>query len=449
MTQYYVYGLIDPRTNSIFYIGKGKGKRVFEHLAEKEDIHSNTGKLNTIKEIQKNGLQVGHLIIGENLQEDTALLLERLLIYRIGRNIFGEGILTNIVPGGRWHKEAPLFIKKDSLPNADIISQQFPELIPILENYPHVAKEFTGLRCPNNKEDETLYVFNDTGEKIYEWDITYFIQIFGLGHALDLINILKDNSAPVYAWNRVWSKSNFTNVEDVSKIPFQDFDVIDFDFVRKINTSLQKNEEVQINCSYSSGQTHSIITISQKPLEISLTYYYENGNKKHTTNYFERKLNGRCLSWHSNGQLKEDTLYNQNKPLSKHCYFPTGNIELIEEYYEDGTGKSVTTWHDNGQINFQNNEDGTSFTYSESGQLISKGIRSGYLHEGGNLLLWEYSDEGKIRKETKQYYVDGLLHGYEKTFYETGELRREVDYTNGHNNKIVKTYKKTGEVTIK
>ena len=31
---YYVYALIDPRDNRIFYIGKGKGNRIFQHAKD-------------------------------------------------------------------------------------------------------------------------------------------------------------------------------------------------------------------------------------------------------------------------------------------------------------------------------------------------------------------------------------------------------------------------------
>lgn len=442
MSQFYVYGLIDPRKNSIFYIGKGKGKRVFQHATEKEEIHSNTEKLKIIKEIQKAGLEAEHTIIAEKLSEETALLLERLLIYRIGRSIFDEGGLTNIVPGGLWHKDAPLFIKKESLMSIKTIQVQYPELVPILEKYPHVAKEFTGLKCPIDREDENLYVFDNTGKKLHVWNISYFVQIFGLGHALDLINILKDSPAPIYSWNRIWSKSNYEFVENTSRIPFEDFDILDFDFIHKINTSLLEKKELSLDCFYQNGKKLGEVNISNNASEVSLTYYYPNGNKKHLTKHYEQKLNGRCLSWHSNGQLKEQIEYDQNKPLSKWAFYPSGNVELIENYKEDGTVKSVRIYYDNGQVRFENNEDGTSFIYSETGILLSKGIRTGSLLEGVNLLTWEYSEDEKVKKETRLYYINGILHGYEKSFYDTGELKREVDYTNGYNKKIIKTYKK-------
>lgn len=449
MPEFYVYGLIDRRTQSLFYIGKGKGKRMFQHLNEKEEIHSNLEKLEIINEIQQEGLEVDYILIGENLTEDSAFLLERLLIYRLGRKIFDEGCLTNIVPGGRWHKEASLFLKKDDLPSAEIINTKFPELIPILEKYPHVAKEFTGLKCPINLEDETLYVFDNTGEKLHKWGVDYFIQIFGLGKALDLINMLKTSSDPVFAWNRIWTKSKFERLDDVSKIPFRDFDILDFDFIRLVNNSMLNKEANCITCQYPDTKVHTEATLYFNSTEISLAYYYPNGNKKHLTNYFEAKLNGKCLMWHPNGQLEEEIDYLQNKCLGKKHYFPSGNIKMIENFKEDGSGKSVKTWYDNGHLFFESNEDGTSFTYSEKGEIISKSIRCGYLHKGGTLLAWEYSENCNIKKETKQYYIDGLLHGYEKTFYDSGELKREVDYTNGVDKKVVKSYKKNGEVTIK
>jgi antitoxin component YwqK of YwqJK toxin-antitoxin module len=449
MKDFYVYGLIDPRTNSIFYIGKGKGKRVFQHFNEEEDYHSNTEKLKIIKEIQKEGLDVNHFFIVENLNEDAALLLERLLIYRIGRNIFDEGCLTNIVPGGKWHTEASLFLKEDDLPTIDTINMQFPELIPILEKYPKVSKAFTGLSCQNNPEDKMLFVYNHKGEKNYDWDLDYFIKLMGLGTALDFINIIKETSMPIYFRDRVWCKINYEKLDDSSKIPFQDLDIIDFDFVKQINIALEKNEDTTIKSFFKDDMLLAEFKISPNTKETVLTYYYPNGNKKYVNNYIEGQLNGKCLSWHPNGQLKEEVEYIRNYHQNRKRYFSSGNIEMIENLNTNGIGYSAKLWYDNGQLNFEGNEDGTSFTYSETGSILSKSIRTGDLDNGGILTTWDYADEEKVKKETKMYRINGLLHGYEKSYYDTGELKKEVDYTNGYNNKIVRSYKKNGEVTIK
>ncbi|MCL3782729.1 hypothetical protein EMN47_20270 [Prolixibacteraceae bacterium JC049] len=449
MNKFYVYSLIDPRTDSIFYIGKGKGKRMFQHLNEKKDVHSNTEKLKIIKEISDAGYDVSFDIIADNLTEESSLFLERILIYRIGRKIFDEGDLTNIVPGGLWHKEAPLFLKKSDLPSDKIIKEKFPELINILERYPKISKEFKGFTCPQNPLDENLYVFDNTGKRLHKWSISYFVQIFGLGHALDLINVIKNSNDPIYAWNRVWTKTNYETIESTSRIPFQDFDILNLDFTKKINEALDKTKIATLNCFYSNNVKQAEIEISHNPLEITLTYYYRNGIKKHSTSYFENKLNGKCSKWYSNGQLSEEIDYDKNKRTSRREFFDSGKIKLIENYNTEGHAIAVKNWYETGQLQFENNEDGSSFSYGETGQLLTKGVRTGDINNGGFVIISEYFENGDIKKETKNYYVDGLLHGYEKSYYDTGEIRREVDYTNGHKNKIIKTYKKNGEVKIK
>lgn len=79
---YYVYRLIDPRNGETFYIGKGKGNRVFAHALAASDLDGDVtdNKLQRIREIQLAGLAVGHVIHRHGMDETTSLEVEAALI---------------------------------------------------------------------------------------------------------------------------------------------------------------------------------------------------------------------------------------------------------------------------------------------------------------------------------------------------------------------------------
>lgn len=91
---YYVYVLKDPRDSEIFYIGKGVGNRIFQHLLCAVETEWQTDKLNLIREIQSTGKQVEHYILRHGLKEEEALMIESACIDLIGLNN-----LTNAVKG--------------------------------------------------------------------------------------------------------------------------------------------------------------------------------------------------------------------------------------------------------------------------------------------------------------------------------------------------------------
>ena len=92
--KFYVYRLIDPRNGVTFYVGKGKGNRVFQHmkgaLSDKETDHIND-KIQTIREINAAGLDVIHVIHRHGMDEDIALEVEAAVIdaYPEATNIMG------------------------------------------------------------------------------------------------------------------------------------------------------------------------------------------------------------------------------------------------------------------------------------------------------------------------------------------------------------------------
>jgi uncharacterized protein len=87
----YVYRLIDPRNGLTFYVGKGRGNRVFAHVnealssvdGETFDWAKNSDdsyKIQTIKDIHNAGLEVIYVIQRWGLDDDTAFQVEGALI---------------------------------------------------------------------------------------------------------------------------------------------------------------------------------------------------------------------------------------------------------------------------------------------------------------------------------------------------------------------------------
>ena len=92
---YYVYVLKNPRNSEIFYIGKGKGNRVFQHLACALETKDESDKLNLIREILNEGKNVEYYILRHGLAtEKEALEIESACI-----DLIGLDNLTNKVKG--------------------------------------------------------------------------------------------------------------------------------------------------------------------------------------------------------------------------------------------------------------------------------------------------------------------------------------------------------------
>jgi hypothetical protein len=93
---FYVYLLSDPRDRKIFYVGKGKGNRIFAHAKDAlaADEQKPSDKLDRIRDIHRSGHQVAYELLRFGLNEKTAFDVEAASI-----QLLGLDDLTNLVGG--------------------------------------------------------------------------------------------------------------------------------------------------------------------------------------------------------------------------------------------------------------------------------------------------------------------------------------------------------------
>ena len=93
----YTYMLVDPRNNTPFYVGKGRGRRCFFHQWEARNTDKQSPKLNKIRKIESLGMSVVLKKVEEGVSDAAAKELECLIIAEakdIGLR------LTNLTDGG-------------------------------------------------------------------------------------------------------------------------------------------------------------------------------------------------------------------------------------------------------------------------------------------------------------------------------------------------------------
>ena len=91
---YYVYLLLEPENGQVFYVGKGAGNRIFDHIKAALKDETPSDKPDKIRAIRASGREVNHIVHRHGLTEKEAFEVEAALI-----DFIGLSGLTNQVQG--------------------------------------------------------------------------------------------------------------------------------------------------------------------------------------------------------------------------------------------------------------------------------------------------------------------------------------------------------------
>ncbi len=158
--KYYVYQMVDPKSNIPFYIGKGMGNRMYYHEAltlSGKVPHGNKLLFHKIKKILSESGTICYKKTDESLSEEDALKKEQFYIRQIGKRIDGTGPLCNITDGGEG--VSGLKHSDQTKKKMSILSRQPHRIRISCQNAKKASQQNTGKRKLTKRHKEIVQMY--------------------------------------------------------------------------------------------------------------------------------------------------------------------------------------------------------------------------------------------------------------------------------------------------
>jgi hypothetical protein len=137
LAKFYVYVLIDPRTDIVFYVGKGCRNRADQHVGEwRRGEVINAEKFQRIGDIVRCGFRVQANCVVDGLEEAEAFDIERMIIKTVGRDL-----LTNVSSGSQTEAAKALAAAKDNLARTRAFCRWKLYISPQLVGHGHLSQD--------------------------------------------------------------------------------------------------------------------------------------------------------------------------------------------------------------------------------------------------------------------------------------------------------------------
>ncbi len=395
---YYVYALIDPRNNQYFYIGKGRGKRYLSHL-KKNRFDFNLTKLTRIADIEKHGHQVKVEILFPNLSEESAFELERIIIYKLGRQILNEGILTNINPGGNWKKNDSVLYSENYKPDFNLDELDFAAR----EKFLSIETIRKANYLNTKDEKQTIFRYTNNGNLDVIESLNCFLLDGFMGNTIELLKALNENELPIYL-HSIFSKYFYTRIYVSKHLPFSDFDIIDEQFNKDFDLLYEQEKDFQLEFYLNNTLR---LKAERKTDSVFLHSYYNSGQIKS----FRQSKNdypfGESRDWYENGNLKLEEIRIENQTVSSRTtYFENGNKDIETSNFNKK--QTYKRWFENGKIQMEFFEDVGYIEYNELGIKITTAFERNKIINEKSQLEFSFPIEltEEMKKEKRQSDLD-------------------------------------------